>query len=147
MEKFQNKYRIQSTRIQNWDYGWAGSYYITICTRDREYYFGDVVDGKMILSGIGIIAYNMWHEIKNHGNNVELGEFVVMPDHIHGILILNGIVENNENDCKNADTGYNGIAATNGICTTNGIVEGCLQKSVSFSFLLMFSDFPEGRRP
>ena len=77
----------------------------------------------MILSGIGIIAYNMWHEIKNHGNNVELGEFVVMPDHIHGILILNGIVENNENDCKNADTGYNGIAATNGICTTNGIVE------------------------
>ena len=87
--------------MQNWDYGWAGSYFVTICTRDKEYYFGDVVDGKMIMSGVGIIADILWHEIKNHGKNVELGEFVVMPDHIHGILILNETGGNNDNDNDN----------------------------------------------
>ena len=101
MEKYQNKYRIPSTRMQNWDYGWAGSYFITICTRDREHYFGNVVDGKMKLSEIGIIADILWHEIKNHGKNVELGEFVVMPNHIHGIVILNEPVNNNGNNNGN----------------------------------------------
>ncbi|MCE5346031.1 MAG: transposase [Bacteroidales bacterium] len=90
MDKFQNKYRIPSTRLQNWNYGQNAAYFVTICTQDRECYFGDVVDGKMHLSDIGIIADILWHEIKNHVQNIELGEFVVMPNHVHGILILNG---------------------------------------------------------
>ena len=88
-EKYKNKYRIESTRLQNWDYRWAGAYFITICTQRREHYFGEIIDGKMQLSNIGVIADILWHEIKNHAKNVELGAFVVMPNHIHGILILN----------------------------------------------------------
>jgi len=88
-KKFQNKYRIASTRLQQWDYGWRASYFVTMCTKNRDWYFGEVINGKMKLSEIGIIANALWLGIKNHAKNVELGEFVIMPDHVHGILILN----------------------------------------------------------
>lgn len=89
-EKFQNKYRIPSIRLQKWDYRRAGVYFITICTKDRNHYFGEIQNKKMRLSQVGVIADLLWHEIKNHSENVILGEFVVMPNHIHGILILTG---------------------------------------------------------
>ena len=88
-EKFQNKYRIASARAQWWDYGWNGAYFITICTQNREHYFGKITDAKMILSHLGVIADVLWREIPNHTPFVQLGDFVVMPNHIHGILILN----------------------------------------------------------
>jgi REP element-mobilizing transposase RayT len=89
-QKYQNKYRIPSIRLQNWDYRRAGGYFITICTKGRQHYFGQIRNKKMHLSQVGVIADLLWHEIKNHSKNVILGEFVVMPDHIHGILILTG---------------------------------------------------------
>jgi len=73
--------------------GWSGAYFITICTQNRECYFGEIKNKKMILSPTGAIADVLWYEIKNHVKNIELGEFVVMPNHIHGILILNGNVD------------------------------------------------------
>jgi putative transposase len=88
MDKFRNKYRIASARAQWWGYGWNGAYFITICTAHREHFFGEIVDGKMNLSPVGILADIFWHEIPNHARFVELGDFVVMPNHIHGILIL-----------------------------------------------------------
>jgi hypothetical protein len=66
MYKFLDRYRVGSSRLQKWDYRWKGAYFITICTQGRECYFGDVVDGKMKLLGIGIIADILWYEIKNH---------------------------------------------------------------------------------
>jgi len=93
MEKYRNKYRIPSARLQTWDYRWAGAYFITICTQNREHYFGSITNSEMQLSGAGILADVFWHEIKNHSKNVELGNFVVMPNHVHGILILIGDVD------------------------------------------------------
>ena len=98
MDKFRNKYRIPSARLQHWDYRWAGAYFITICTQHRIHYFGEIENQKMILSHVGILADVFWHEIQNHAQNVELGEFVVMPNHIHGILILTGNVPNPDNN-------------------------------------------------
>ena len=89
-EKYQNKYRIASARLQHWDYSWNGAYFVTICTKDRKYFFGEIVNGVMDLSKIGVIADILWYEIKNHAGNIELGEYVVMPNHVHGIIILNG---------------------------------------------------------
>ncbi|MGV8814099.1 MAG: transposase [Gelidibacter sp.] len=88
-DKFHNKYRIPSARLQTWDYRWEGAYFITICTKDRKHYFGEVVNNKMNLSNVGVLADVFWHEIKNHSKNMTLGEFVVMPNHIHGIIIIN----------------------------------------------------------
>ena len=89
-DKFQNKYRIASARLPGWNYGWNASYFITICTKDRECFFGEIVNGGMNLSKTGVIADLMWYEIKNHAKGVELDEFIVMPNHVHGIITLNG---------------------------------------------------------
>ncbi len=88
MEKYQNRYRIPSARAQWWDYGWNGAYFITICTRDRQHFLGAISNDTMVLSPLGAIADVLWHEIPCHRPVVELGDFVVMPNHIHGILIL-----------------------------------------------------------
>ncbi len=92
MAKFQNKYRNESARAQWWDYGNEGAYFITICTKNREHFFGEIINGIMHLSHLGVLADAFWHEIPHHSPNVKLGAFVVMPNHIHGILILNGNV-------------------------------------------------------
>jgi putative transposase len=89
-EKFQNKFRVLSARWQQWDYTWDAAYFVTICTKERECLFGEIVNGIMNLSGVGNIANQLWYEIKNHAKNVELGEFIVMPNHVHGIIILDG---------------------------------------------------------
>ena len=89
-EKFREKYRNESARLRNWDYGSDAAYFITICTKDRIHFFGEIEYGKMQVTSAGAIAHVLWHEIKNHAKNVELGEFVVMPNHVHGILILQG---------------------------------------------------------
>lgn len=103
---FKNKFRIKSARRKDWDYSpqpltsggagrQAGYYFITICTKNREMFFGDVINGKMVLSGIGKVVVKYWLEIPNHFDNVILDEFVVMPNHVHGILII---------DCGDDDT-------------------------------------------
>jgi putative transposase len=89
MDKFKNKYRIPSARLKNWDYGSNGAYYITICTQNRECFFGEIVDMQFIASEIGKLAEKFWLEIPNHFPFVELGNFVVMPNHTHGILVIN----------------------------------------------------------
>jgi putative transposase len=110
MDKFQNKYRIPSARHPHWDYRWAGAYFITICTKNRLNYYGKIENGAMQLSQVGVIADILWYEIPHHAKNVELGAFVVMPNHIHGILILTGDDDDNGNDNVdvnvNAETGH-----------------------------------------
>lgn len=88
MDKFRNQYRIPSTRLQHWDYGTNGAYFITICTKNREHYFGNITNDEMQLNELGQLANQYWSEIPEHFSFVELGNFVVMPNHIHGILII-----------------------------------------------------------
>lgn len=88
MTKYQNKYRIESARAQWWDYGWNGAYFITICTANRKYFFGDIKYREMILSNTGVIADIFWWQIPHHASFIELGEFQVMPNHLHGIIII-----------------------------------------------------------
>lgn len=88
MSLYKDQYRIESIRLKNWDYSSDGYYFITICTKYREHLFGEIIDGKMILSGIGKIAYQYWQEIPNHFLFVRLDNFVIMPDHMHGIITI-----------------------------------------------------------
>ena len=94
-DKFQNKYRIPSARLQTWDYGNNGSYFITICTKKRENYFGEIFNNEMQLNEIGKLAEQYWIEIPIHFPFMELGNFVVMPNHVHGILIIDKPLVNN----------------------------------------------------
>ena len=90
MKKFQNKYRIPSARLQNWDYAQRAVYFVTICTANREHFFGRIQNNEMIYSNIGSIAAQEWiktPEIRPD-MNLELGEFVVMPNHFHGVIFI-----------------------------------------------------------
>jgi REP element-mobilizing transposase RayT len=89
MERYKNKYRIASARASWWDYGSNASYFITICTEDRIHYFGEIENQKMNLSDLGKIAETCWYDIPHHFPFVELGAFQVMPNHLHGIIIIN----------------------------------------------------------
>lgn len=88
-EKFQGKYRIPSARLKNWDYGSNAPYFITICTKNREHYFGSIENGIMEMTEIGQIAEKFWYEIPQHFQFAILDAFVVMPNHVHGIIIIN----------------------------------------------------------
>lgn len=94
-EKYKNKYRVDSSRLPYWDYTNPGMYFITICTKNFQCWFGDVTDDRMVLNELGEIANACWEEIPNHYKNVELDEWTVMPNHIHGII---GITKNKAND-------------------------------------------------
>jgi REP element-mobilizing transposase RayT len=91
MEKFNGKYRTTSHRLKGWDYSWDGAYFITIDTNRMMHFFGKVVNGEMQLSEIGKLADKFWAEIPLHFPHVTLGNFVVMPNHVHGVIIINDI--------------------------------------------------------
>jgi len=110
MTLYKNKYRVESARLQNWDYGWNGKYFITIVTRNREHYFGEIKNNKkMVLSEIGKIAEKYWFEIPTHVSFAILDAFIVMPNHIHGIIIIdkkqignninNNLMDDTTHDC------------------------------------------------
>lgn len=88
MEEYHNKYCVKSARLKNWDYSSQGHYFVTICAKDRASYFGRVIGGIVELSDIGGAAQECWKNIPAHFPHVELDEFVVMPNHVHGIIII-----------------------------------------------------------
>jgi putative transposase len=98
MAKFKNKYRVEPARLKNWNYAQRAVYYVTICTAHREPFFGKIDNKEMILSPIGSIVEQEWvktPEIRPD-MNLELGEFVVMPNHFHGILFIGNNEFNND---------------------------------------------------
>jgi len=94
MTLFNNKYRVESTRLKGWDYTSSGLYYVTICTYKMKMYFGNIEKGKVILSKEGEIVYDEWNKTPGLRNNVVLDEYIVMPNHFHGIIGLEKIDEN-----------------------------------------------------
>jgi putative transposase len=88
---YRNRYRIESARLKGWDYASHGWYFVTVCARNRECFFGEVMGGRMRLSEIGDVARRYWEEIPHHSGNVRLDAFVVMPSHVHGIIIIEGV--------------------------------------------------------
>lgn len=87
-KKFKNKYRIESARLRNWDYSSDGTYFITIMTKNRQCFWGEINSGKMILNDLGTIIQRNWDEIPHHFPFIKLDEMIVMPNHIHGILMI-----------------------------------------------------------
>ena len=83
----------RSIRLKEYDYSQEGYYYITVCTKNRECWFGDVVSSKIKLSDLGKIVYDEWLKTEQIRDNVETDIFVVMPNHIHGIVIINDNVD------------------------------------------------------
>jgi putative transposase len=80
--------RRRSLRLESYDYAMAGAYFVTVCTQDRACLFGDVVADAMCLNEAGEMVAALWDDIASRFSGVEVDQFVVMPNHLHGILIL-----------------------------------------------------------
>ena len=78
----------RSIRLRGYDYAQVGAYFVTVCTQDRECLFGEVVGGEMQLNDVGHLIETLWEEMPDHYAGVQVDAFMVMPNHIHGIIIL-----------------------------------------------------------
>lgn len=82
------RHHRRSIRLKEYDYAQAGGYFITLCTHDRVCLFGEVANGEMRLNGLGQIVQTAWNDLPEHYAAVQLDAFVVMPNHLHGILFI-----------------------------------------------------------
>ena len=82
-------HRRRSIRIQNFDYSQAGAYFVTVCSLNRECLFGELVDGQVRLNQYGQMVKSEWMKTGIIRPNIHLDEFIVMPNHVHGILMIN----------------------------------------------------------
>jgi len=107
MSLYKNKYRVESTRLQNWDYGWNANYFVTVVTKNRKHFFGEIRNGKIILSEIGKIVRDEWLKTPDirPDMNIKLDVFCVMPNHFHGIIEIGKNKYNKrdlERNCRDA---------------------------------------------
>lgn len=82
------KHHRRSIRLQGYDYSQPGAYFVTICTQNWETLFGEVVDGEMRLNDYGAVVDWTWHDLPNHIMGIGLDAFVIMPNHVHGIIVI-----------------------------------------------------------
>jgi len=88
MKLYKNKFKIDSARLKDWDYSTPWWYYVTICTKNMRCWFGEINKGRMILNDLGTIVEQLWRGMPKHYPAVELDYNVIMPNHLHGIIIL-----------------------------------------------------------
>jgi REP element-mobilizing transposase RayT len=81
-------YHRQSIRLRGYDYSKAGSYFVTVCTKDRECLFGEIRDNEIVLNDAGRMVLSTWDELPKYYSGVEIDAFVMMPNHIHGIIVI-----------------------------------------------------------
>ena len=86
----QPSHERRSIRLLHYDYSQTGAYFVTICTRDRMCLLGDVVDGEMRLNDVGRAAHEAWERIPAHFATVETDAWIVMPNHVHGVIFIAG---------------------------------------------------------
>ena len=90
MNLYKNKFRVESSRLKEWDYSTPWWYYVTICTKNMECWFGEVSNAKMVLNDVGKIIEKEWLRTPHLRKMVEQDYYVIMPNHFHGITIING---------------------------------------------------------
>jgi putative transposase len=82
------KHHRRSFRLRGYDYAQAGAYFVTICTQNRKWLFGEIVDGEMRMNDVGKMVQTVWNELPQYYRDVDIDTFIVMPNHVHGILVL-----------------------------------------------------------
>ncbi|TET35089.1 MAG: transposase [Planctomycetota bacterium] len=112
MQGNKNQGHRRSIRLENYDYSQAGAYFVTICERKRRCIFGRIINGAVRLSQIGKIVQEVWLRSEKVYKNVSLDEFVIMPNHIHGIIVINEDVGARPRLARNNKRASHGLAPT-----------------------------------
>ena len=136
---YKNKFKIESMRLKDWDYAQNGFYFITVCTKDHQMFFGDITKlgavycpiYEMKLSPIGKIVEKYWSDIPKHFSNIKLDKFIVMPNHLHGIIEIcnNDMIDSikhveTQQPCKHVETQH--------CCVSTTVEETMIKKSKTF---------------
>jgi len=82
------KHRRRSIRLKDFDYARAGAYFVTICVRNKECLLGEIIRGDMAMTTLGTIVQSIWDDLPHHYLNIDVDAFIIMPNHVHGIIIL-----------------------------------------------------------
>lgn len=104
----------RSIRLQGYDYSQQGLYFITLCCQDRAHLFGEILDGEMIFNDAGLQAQKCWQDIPNHFPNAVLHEYIIMPNHIHGIIEFVGANQYSPNNNSPNNNSPNQTFSDNG---------------------------------
>jgi REP element-mobilizing transposase RayT len=91
MENTTKLFYRRSLRLRGYNYSQSGAYFMTICTNKRRCLFGNIVNNEVNLNELGNIALNVWNSLPNKYSNIELDEFVIMPNHLHGIILITDV--------------------------------------------------------
>jgi len=107
------KHRRRSIRLKGYDYAQPGAYFVTIISQNREYLFGNIVDDEMVLNFAGEMVKKWWLKLPEKYPRIQLDKYILMPNHIHGIIIIVGAdprvrPDNNKEQMQNKDTGFKG---------------------------------------
>ena len=103
----------RTIRLKGYDYATPGAYFVTICTHERECLFGDIVDGVMRLNEAGRMVNTVWDEIPAHYPGIDVDAFIVMPNHIHGIVAIVGAAPRGRPGSEQSNHGQpQGVAPT-----------------------------------
>ena len=81
----------RSIRLPEYDYSQDGAYFVTICTQNKEHLFGEIASGKMILNDAGRMIDMWWQELPKHFVPVQIDQYVIMPNHVHGVIVIVGV--------------------------------------------------------
>ena len=135
-DRFRDTYRIPSNRLRGWDYSSNGHYYITIVTAGRNRLFGEINDGEMVLNEMGQIVYDEFFKSFELRDELFLGAFVLMPDHIHAIVILD------HSKCTVGNVETHGRASLQGGVIFLKNVENILPaEGICIGFLWIFANY------
>ena len=107
---FKTKYRIESNRLNDWDYSTPCWYFVTICTKNFKCWFGEIINGDVILNDNGKIVKEEWLKTKEIRLNVDLDYYVIMPNHFHGILIIKDVETSRRDVSKLKETGQRPVS-------------------------------------
>ena len=154
-----NIHHRRSIRLKGYDYSQAGLYFITICVQDRKCLFGEIGNGEMILNEYGIVGNQRWQQLPERFTNMELDVFQIMPNHMHGIIMLktvgatlavapdNTVVKKNAIANDNFISGHTGAGASPAPTNTKtvGDIMGAYKSLVANGCLEIFKQKHPGK--
>ena len=114
-----DKHHRRSIRLKNYDYSQKGAYFVTICTYQKENIFGDVINGEVLLNETGEIVQKIWNELPESYNGIVTDAFQIMPNHVHGIIVIQGVGVDSHVYPKNKRKGQ-----TWGVCPYDFVTDG-----------------------
>ena len=149
MDLYRNKFRISSSRLANWDYGSNGFYFLTICTKNKQPFFGTIINtslpgnetqdlASLQATDMGRIASQYWAEIPLHFPFVTLDEYIIMPDHLHGILLFDKPEQNDWQPNKAGPQSKNLASVIRGFKA--GVTKYATMNEIEFGWLAKYYD-------